>query len=118
MSALVEEERITGGGAAAEAPVRRFRPDIQGLRAIAILLVVLYHANVPGIRGGYVGVDVFFVISGYLITGQLVGELAKSGRISLTRFYLKRVRRLLPSAVIVIVSHFVRRMGIRPAAAQ
>ena len=89
---------------AARPPARRFRPDIQGLRAIAVLLVVLYHANVPGIRGGYVGVDVFFVISGYLITRQLVGEVAKSGRISLTRFYLKRVRRLLPSAVIVIVA--------------
>jgi len=103
VSTLVEEERIAGGGAVAAAPARRFRPDIQGLRAIAILLVVLYHAHVPGIRGGYVGVDVFFVISGYLITGQLVRELAKSGRISLTRFYLKRVRRLLPAAVIVIV---------------
>jgi peptidoglycan/LPS O-acetylase OafA/YrhL len=84
--------------------VRRFRPDIQGLRAIAILLVVLYHANVPGIRGGYVGVDVFFVISGYLITGQLVRELGATGRISLTGFYLKRIRRLLPSAIIVIIA--------------
>lgn len=83
--------------------VRRFRPDIQGLRAVAILLVVLYHAGVPGFGGGYVGVDVFFVISGYLITGQLVGEAVKTGRVSLTRFYLKRVRRLMPSAVLVIV---------------
>jgi peptidoglycan/LPS O-acetylase OafA/YrhL len=92
------------GGVVGEPVVRRFRPDIQGLRAIAILLVVLYHAHVPGIEGGYVGVDVFFVISGYLITGQLVGEVARSGRLSLPRFYLKRVRRLLPSAVIVIIS--------------
>src|ERR1700722_19719434 len=83
--------------------VRRFRPDIQGLRAVAILLVVLYHAGVPGFSGGYVGVDVFFVISGYLITGQLVGEAVKTGRVSLAAFYLKRVRRLLPSAVLVIV---------------
>jgi len=83
--------------------VRRFRPDIQGLRAVAVLLVVLYHAGVPGLDGGYVGVDVFFVISGYLITGQLVGEAGRTGRISLTGFYLKRVRRLLPPAVLVIV---------------
>src|ERR1700734_1529658 len=82
---------------------RRFRPDIQGLRAVAILLVVLYHAGVPGFSGGYAGVDVFFVISGYLITGQLVGEAVRTGRISLAAFYLKRVRRLLPSAVLVIV---------------
>ena len=105
MTTFSEEERqIQDNGVTAKPQVRRFRPDIQGLRAIAILLVVLYHANVPGIRGGYVGVDVFFVISGYLITSQLVREVAKSGRLSLTRFYLKRVRRLLPSAVIVIVS--------------
>jgi peptidoglycan/LPS O-acetylase OafA/YrhL len=84
--------------------VRRFRPDIQGLRAIAILLVALYHAGVPGTQGGYVGVDVFFVISGYLITGQLVRELDATGRIALATFYLKRVRRLLPSAVVVIIS--------------
>jgi peptidoglycan/LPS O-acetylase OafA/YrhL len=81
----------------------RYRPDIQGLRAVAILLVVLYHADVPGVQGGYVGVDVFFVISGYLITGQLVREAVRSGRLSLAGFYLRRVRRLLPSAVIVIV---------------
>jgi peptidoglycan/LPS O-acetylase OafA/YrhL len=67
-------------------------------------MVVLYHAGVPGIQGGYVGVDVFFVVSGYLITGQLVRELDATGRISLMTFYLKRVRRLLPSAVVVIIS--------------
>lgn len=91
-------------GTAHKSLIRRFRPDIQGLRAIAILLVVLYHASVPGIQGGYVGVDVFFVISGYLITGQLVRELDTTGRIALAAFYLKRVRRLLPSAVVVIIS--------------
>lgn len=104
MSTDVEERRIQDSNTAPKPTVRRFRPDIQGLRAIAILLVVLYHAHVPGIQGGYVGVDVFFVISGYLITGQLVREVVKSGRISLAQFYLKRVRRLLPAAVIVIVA--------------
>jgi peptidoglycan/LPS O-acetylase OafA/YrhL len=82
---------------------RRFRPDIQGLRAIAVLLVVFYHAETPGIRGGYVGVDVFFVISGFLITGQLVREVIKSGRIFFMDFYIRRVRRLLPPAAIVVV---------------
>ena len=105
MTIFSEKERqIQDNGVTDKPQIRRFRPDIQGLRAIAILLVVLYHANVPGIQGGYVGVDVFFVISGFLITSQLVREVAKSGRLSLTRFYLKRVRRLLPAAVIVIVS--------------
>jgi peptidoglycan/LPS O-acetylase OafA/YrhL len=70
---------------------------------VAILLVVLYSAGVPGVRGGYAGVDVFFVISGYLITGQLVGDAVRRGRISLAEFYLRRVRRLLPSAALVIV---------------
>lgn len=81
---------------------RRFRADIQGLRAIAVLLVILYHANVPGITGGYVGVDVFFVISGFLITGQLLREADRTGRISLLKFYGGRIRRLLPPAVLVV----------------
>ena len=80
---------------------RRFRPDIQGLRAIAVLSVVLYHAHVPGVRGGYVGVDVFFVISGFLITGQLVREVGQHGRIRFGDFYARRIRRLLPPAVLV-----------------
>ena len=83
---------------------RTFRPDIQGLRAIAVVLVVLYHAGVPGLGGGYVGVDVFFVISGFLITRQLVAEYLRSGRISLSGFYARRIRRLLPSALTVIVA--------------
>jgi peptidoglycan/LPS O-acetylase OafA/YrhL/cellulose synthase/poly-beta-1,6-N-acetylglucosamine synthase-like glycosyltransferase len=83
---------------------RRWRPDIQGLRAIAVLLVVAYHAHVPKITGGYVGVDVFFVISGFLITSQLVREHDKTGRISLLRFYGGRIRRLLPPALIVIAA--------------
>lgn len=83
--------------------LRHFRPDIQGLRAVAVLLVVLYHAGVPGITGGYVGVDVFFVISGFLITGQLMREVRKNGRISFLSFYVGRVRRLLPPAALVLL---------------
>jgi peptidoglycan/LPS O-acetylase OafA/YrhL/glycosyltransferase involved in cell wall biosynthesis len=85
--------------------LRAFRPDIQGLRAIAVSLVVLYHAHVPGIRGGYVGVDVFFVISGFLITGGLLRQLERAGRISFRKFYAGRVRRLaLPAALVVVVT--------------
>jgi peptidoglycan/LPS O-acetylase OafA/YrhL len=79
-----------------------FRPDIEGLRAVAILAVVAYHAGLSAIPGGYVGVDVFFVISGYLITEHLGRELTASGRISFGAFYARRARRLLPSALLVI----------------
>src|ERR1700749_97059 len=75
---------------------RRFRPDIEGLRAVAIVAVLLRHAGVPFLAGGYVGVDVFFVISGFLITKLLLGELDRSGTISLRGFYARRAKRLLP----------------------
>jgi peptidoglycan/LPS O-acetylase OafA/YrhL len=81
-----------------------FRPDLEGLRAIAVVLVLLYHASVPGVTGGYVGVDVFFVLSGFLITGLLVRELEATGTISLAGFYARRVRRLLPAAMLLILA--------------
>ena len=71
-----------------------YRPDIDGLRAIAVAIVVAFHAGVPGVGGGFVGVDVFFVISGFLITGLLVEELRQTGSISLSRFYARRERPL------------------------
>ena len=80
-----------------------FRPDIEGLRTIAIVSVVLYHAGVPSLSGGFVGVDLFFVLSGFLITGMLVRELELSGRISLRDFWARRVRRLLPAATTVLI---------------
>jgi peptidoglycan/LPS O-acetylase OafA/YrhL len=79
----------------------RFRPDIEGLRAIAVLGVVLFHADVPGIGGGYVGVDVFFVISGFLITGLLWREANTTGTVRLRGFYGARARRLLPASAAV-----------------
>jgi peptidoglycan/LPS O-acetylase OafA/YrhL len=82
----------------------RFRPDIEGLRGIAILLVILYHAKVPGFTGGYVGVDVFFVLSGYLITGLIVDEITGTGTLSFRQFYARRARRLLPAAILVTLA--------------
>jgi peptidoglycan/LPS O-acetylase OafA/YrhL len=81
-----------------------FRPDIEGMRAIAIGGVLLCHAGVPFLAGGYVGVDVFFVISGYLITRLLLGELGRSQGISLRRFYARRAKRLLPQSAVVLVT--------------
>lgn len=82
-------------------PRAGFRPDIEGLRAVAVLAVVLFHARVPGVGGGYVGVDVFFVISGFLITGLLWREASTAGTIRLGRFYGARARRLLPASAFV-----------------
>lgn len=80
----------------------RFRTDIQALRAVAIALVVLNHLWPERLSGGYVGVDVFFVISGFLITGHLLAELDRTGRIRLAPFYARRIRRLLPAALLVL----------------
>ena len=80
-----------------------FRPDIEGLRAVAILTVLAHHAGLP-LPGGFVGVDVFFVISGFLITGLLVNELWSTGTVSWVRFVGRRIRRLLPAAVLVLVA--------------
>ena len=85
-------------------PRPRFRADIEGLRAVAVLLVVLYHAGVPGFGGGYVGVDVFFVLSGALITWLLVHEAGETGTVDLRRFYARRARRLLPAVAVVLVA--------------
>jgi peptidoglycan/LPS O-acetylase OafA/YrhL len=79
----------------------RFRPDIEGLRAVAIIGVILFHAGIPGVPGGYLGVDVFFVLSGFLITGILFDEVRRTGTISLPAFWARRARRLLPAATLV-----------------
>ncbi len=81
-----------------------FRQDIQGLRALAVLLVILDHARIGPFHGGFIGVDVFFVISGFLITGLLVSEAERTGRVSLLGFYARRARRILPAATLVIVA--------------
>ncbi len=85
------------------APPSTFRPDIQGLRALAVILVIASHAGVPGFGGGYVGVDVFFVISGFVITGLLLRQPAHGVRHNLAYFYQRRIRRIVPAATVTLV---------------
>lgn len=80
-----------------------YRPEIDGLRALAVLAVVLYHARVPGLTGGFAGVDVFFAISGYVVISALQRENQVKGSIDWTRFLVRRVRRLLPMLLVTIV---------------
>jgi len=86
--------------------VQNYRPDIDGLRAIAVLAVILYHFKVPFFTGGFVGVDVFFVISGYLITKGILSQQGK-GRFDFADFYTRRVRRLIPALLATIIASFV-----------
>ncbi|HEY6031038.1 MAG TPA: acyltransferase, partial [Gaiellaceae bacterium] len=80
------------------------RDDLQGLRAVAVLVVALGHAGVGFLGGGYVGVDVFFVLSGFLITGLLLDEARRTGAVSLAGFYTRRARRILPAAALTLVA--------------
>jgi len=81
---------------------RHFRADIQALRAIAVVLVVVYHLRPNRVSGGYIGVDVFFVISGFLITGHLVREAGRTGRVRLGAFWAARARRILPASLVAL----------------
>jgi peptidoglycan/LPS O-acetylase OafA/YrhL len=78
--------------------------DVEGLRGVAVALVVLFHAGVPHLAGGFVGVDVFFVISGFLITGLLLREYERNGRVSFRAFYARRARRIIPPAAVTILA--------------
>ena len=80
-----------------------YRRDIDGLRAVAVIAVVLFHFGIPGFAGGFVGVDVFFVISGYLITSIICRERA-SGHFSFVEFWVRRARRILPALVVMVVA--------------
>ena len=82
------------------AELKSFRQDINGLRAWAVVAVVLYHFGVPGFSGGYIGVDVFFVISGFLMSGIIIRELER-GSFSLWDFYFARARRIVPALVVL-----------------
>jgi len=92
----------------------RRRLDIQGMRAIAVLLVVAYHVRPDWIPGGFVGVDIFFVISGYLITAGLVNEALATGRINVVKFWGRRVRRLIPASSVVLVAVVVGTVLVLP----
>ncbi|HUQ77506.1 MAG TPA: acyltransferase family protein [Patescibacteria group bacterium] len=91
-----------------------FRPELEGLRAVAVGLVLAYHAGIPKFHGGYVGVDVFFVLSGFLITGLIVRELRATGRLDLPAFYARRARRLLPAAAVALAGTLVLSVFLLP----
>src|SRR3954463_6515628 len=93
---------------------RAFRPDVEGLRAVAVAAVVLFYAAVPGLGGGYVGVDVFFVISGFLITGLLWRGVGSTGSVRLRAFYGARARRLLPASAMVGVVTMIASVFLLP----
>jgi peptidoglycan/LPS O-acetylase OafA/YrhL len=80
-----------------------YRPFLDGLRAFAVYLVIAFHAHVSGFDGGFIGVDVFFVLSGYLVTMLLVRDLRSQDRVDFRGFYARRARRLLPAAAVTIV---------------
>jgi len=78
-------------------------PALDGMRGIAVLLVLLFHLRVPGFRAGFIGVDLFFVLSGFLITSLLLEEIRRTGRVSVPAFWARRARRLLPALVLVLL---------------
>src|SRR4051794_9792346 len=106
LRALVASPRSERGRTVAS----HFRRDIQGLRAVAVLTVIASHAGIPHLDGGYVGVDVFFVVSGFLISSLLFREVDRSGRLSLAGFWARRARRILPAATVVTVGTLVASM--------
>jgi len=93
----------------------KYRPDIDGIRAIAVSIVVLFHAGLPHFDGGFIGVDIFFVISGFLITSLLVKEVEATGTISVSNFYARRVRRLMPAGLFVIITVLLIGFFLYPA---
>src|SRR5438045_8476538 len=91
----------------ANAPHISYRPGLDGLRALAVIGVFVYHARIDWMPGGFLGVDLFFVLSGYLITSLLLVEWEARNRIDLRRFWLRRARRLLPALVLVFLSALI-----------
>lgn len=118
MANLMQQERQEPAASPGSGAGRRTgkRLDIQGLRAIAVLLVVLYHAGAPVLTGGFVGVDVFYGISGFLIVGLILTEVRDTGRVGLLAFWGRRLRRLLPASLLVLlVTILAARLFLPPA---
>lgn len=112
--------RISGCGASVPKPEQSepgasgdrtitYQPALDGVRAFAVIAVLLFHAEVPGFGGGYLGVSVFFTLSGYLITSLLAAEMDRDGRVSLASFYARRARRLVPASLLVVMLVVVAR---------
>src|SRR5579871_4972567 len=93
-------------GVSVEKTTLKYRPDIDGLRAVAVLSVIAFHAGWKRLEGGFVGVDVFFVISGYLISSIVFSEIANS-RFSVVGFYERRIRRIFPALFAMLLLYFV-----------
>lgn len=101
-------------GGAMSGSDERFRPDVEAMRAFSIAGVLLFHARVPGFEGGFVGVDIFFVISGFLITGLLLREREATGSINLLAFWARRAWRLLPNALLVLTAILLATFLLKP----
>lgn len=117
MSDALIDDAIAGGRAMSSAPPRRYRrqtyrPDIDGLRAIAVLAVVAFHFNVGPVPGGFTGVDIFFVISGYLITGNILDNL-RADSFTFSDFYQRRIRRIFPALLVVLLFTFATALTVR-----
>lgn len=87
---------------------------LDGIRTIAVFLVILFHVSTPGFAAGYIGVDIFFVLSGYLITAGLMRETRRSGRINVGTFWLRRFKRLMPAALLILAAITVWMLWIAP----
>ena len=109
------QHRRTGGSRPTPQARPAFRPDVQGLRALAVSLVVVYHLYPSLVPGGYVGVDVFFAISGFLITGHLLRTYERTGRVGFLEFYGRRARRLMPAAALVLLVTWLVSRVVLPA---
>jgi len=100
------------------APSSAYRPHLDGLRAVAVYLVVLFHAGLSGFSGGYIGVDVFFVLSGYLVTTLLLRDLVGGSSVRFGRFYARRFRRLLPAAFVCLMVTALVFTAVTPSGAE